>query len=155
MARRILIAVLLSACLASWRAEAADPTPETGTAPLHVIRPILHADQEQAELCLEFDHALDAAGGLARVAAALHLESDGKTVAVSSKNLSLGGNQVCLSPLEHRRNYRLVFNPLRDAKGERLSHPYSLSFTMPARRASLVFVAEESRKEQDRVSPDG
>jgi hypothetical protein len=128
---------------------------DTSLAPLHVIRPILHADQEQAELCLEFDHGLDAVGNAARLAAALHLESEGKIIPVSSRNLSLGGNQLCLSSLEHRKDYRFFLAALRDAKGEKLSHPYSLSFTMPARRPSLVFVAEESRKGQHGGSSNG
>lgn len=113
--------------------------------PLYVMRPILHTQQEQAELCLEFDHDLDAAGTLNRIATALHLEVDEKNVTIARKNISIGGNQVCLSDLEHGKNYRLILDALHDNKGEKLSRAYSLSFKVPARHPALVFVSQDSR----------
>jgi len=107
---------------------------------LHVIRPILHAERDHAELCLEFDHALDAAGNAGRLASLFHVTTDGKPLAVSSRMLSLAGDQLCLSPLEHRRTYHLALDSLRDAKGERLSRSYNLSFSVPARRATLSLI---------------
>ena len=111
--------------------------------PLYVIRPIVHAEREHAELCLEFDHDLAAVGSVSRIAAAFHLEVDGRNSPVAARNISLGGNQMCVSGLEHRKNYRLVLGALRDNKGEKLSRTYSFSFTMPARRPSLSIVHQE------------
>ena len=118
---------------------------EAATEPLHVIRPLLHTEQEEAELCLEFDHALDAVSNATRIAALLQLEMDGKAIPVSAKNISFGDDQLCLSSLQHRKDYRLTLGALRDNKGEKLSHPYALSFTVPARHPSLAFVNKEGR----------
>lgn len=115
------------------------------SAPLYVIRPILHAEQEKAELCLEFDHNLDAVGTVARFAPALRLELDGKNLPIVRKNISVGGDQICVSGLEHQKNYRLVLSALRDAKGQKLSRTYSLSFRVPARTPSLAFVQQNNR----------
>jgi uncharacterized protein YfaS (alpha-2-macroglobulin family) len=112
---------------------------------LRVVRPLLHAQQEEAELCLEFDRPLDAIGTIARNTAALRLEADGKNIAVTDKNISLGGNQLCLSPLEHRKDYTLAVGALQNAKGEKISQPYSLSLSVPARHPALVFVSKEGR----------
>ena len=118
---------------------------EAAAEPLHVIRPLLHTEQEEAELCLEFDHTLDAVSNAARIAALLHLEMGGKAVPVSTKNISFGDDQLCLSALQHRKNYRLTLSALHDGKGEKLSRPYALSFTVPARHPSLAFVNKEGR----------
>lgn len=118
---------------------------DDGAQSLYVMRPILHAEQEQAELCLEFDHALDAVGGTARAVAALHVESDGKPVPLSGRDISLGDNQLCLLSLKHSRAYRLMLGALRGAKGEKLLRPYSLSFTVPSRPPSLAFMSQDTR----------
>jgi hypothetical protein len=112
---------------------------------LRVIRPILHAERESAEMCLEFDHALDAVGNAARVAASLHVETSGRTVPMSSRNISFAENQMCLSPFEHRKEYRLTLGGLRGATGEKLFRAYSLSFAVPARRPALAFINKEGR----------
>ena len=108
---------------------------------LHVLRPIIHAEQEEAELCLEFDHDLDATDH-SRIAAALKLESGGKGIPVKPQNISLVANLLCLPSLEHHREYRIVVTGVRGAKGEKLSSPYGVAFTVPDRQPSLNFTGE-------------
>ncbi len=118
--------------------------------PAHVLRPIVHAQQEVPELCLEYNAPLPDIGNSQRLAKAFHLESDNKPIAVPSKNISLGGNQLCLAALEHRKAYQISIDSLRNTKNETISEPYSLSFTIPARRASLSFLVKESH---DNITP--
>lgn len=138
MKSRFLILPVLFA-LASVPSAAEDGLP----GPLHVLRPILHSAQENAELCLEFDRALGGIGTNAHIANLLHLESDGKTVATPAKTISVGDNQICLSNLLHRRDYKLTLAPFSTTKGEKLAEAYTLSFTIPARTPSLAFINAE------------
>jgi uncharacterized protein YfaS (alpha-2-macroglobulin family) len=111
---------------------------DTSDSTLHVLRPIIHTEQDKAELCLEFDHPLDQ-GKQGRIVGNIRLESDGKPVVVETKNLSVNANQFCLSTLDHRRGYRLILAGLRGTNGEKLSTPYRFSFYVPGRQPSLAF----------------
>jgi uncharacterized protein YfaS (alpha-2-macroglobulin family) len=110
---------------------------------LHILRPVIHAEQDDAELCLEFDHVL-AGGNYGRVAANLRLEVDGKTRPLSAKNISVNSNLLCIVPLEHRRDYHIALSAMRGAEGEKLPETYSLSFTVPDRKSSLAFIADRA-----------
>ncbi|MDX2028430.1 MAG: hypothetical protein SFW62_07320 [Alphaproteobacteria bacterium] len=111
---------------------------EGGDGTLHVLRPVIHAEREKAELCLEFDHDLDPDNG-ARLGAGAHLKAGRKTTALTSSSASSAGRLLCVQGLEHGQDYRLSIASLRGAKGEKLDGPYNLSFSIPDRRASLVF----------------
>lgn len=120
-------------CLPSW-AKAQD-----GDATLHILRPLIHADREKAEICLEFDHVLDKTSH-ARIVAAVHLENEGKSQAQAPQNISLDGNNLCVLNLEHQHNYRITVAGVRGEKGEKLSETYGLSFTVPDRHPSVAFI---------------
>ena len=115
---------------------------------LHVLRPIIHAEQDKAELCLEFDHALAADSPIQ--SGVVKLESGLKNIPVTSKNLSVNGSELCIPSLDHRKDYRLILSNLHGAAGEKLSVAYSLSFTVPARHPVLVFVNNASRSGMSR-----
>jgi uncharacterized protein YfaS (alpha-2-macroglobulin family) len=104
----------------------------TGT--LHVLRPIIRADQEKAEMCLEFDHELN---GFDR--ADLKLESKGKPVA-TVKGANIQGNVLCIPELEHGHDYHIAVNNIRGTMGEKLAAPYSLRFTISDKPPSLTFL---------------
>ncbi len=53
--------------------------PTTSNESLHVLRTLLHAELDKAELCLEFDHAL-APLGKYKDSMTLHLEATGKNI---------------------------------------------------------------------------
>lgn len=108
---------------------------------LHILRPIIHAEQDRAELCLEADHTLDDSDR-ARNAIVLRLESDGKKMAVSQQGLNITATTLCLPSLEHRRSYRLTLSGLKGSDGEKLAEPYHFSFTVPDRKASLAFLSD-------------
>ena len=138
MTRRLLLVFALLA-LGIFPGSARAQDQNDGT--LHVMRPIIHAEQEDAEFCLEFDHALDttdhrrAASGKAQIRRK-------KPFQVASQNISIAGNLLCLSALEHQQEYRLVVAGLRGAKGEKLAGAYSLGFSIPVRHPSLAFTGE-------------
>ena len=118
---------------------------DAASAPLHVVRRILHAEQDKAELCLEFNQSLNDIGNSARIASSLRLESDGNKISVPTRNISVGGDQLCISALDHRKDYKLNVAALRNAKGEKISQAESLTFTVPPRHAALTFSALQSR----------
>jgi len=129
--RFLLIVIVLMLPLQTHAQDQSDGT-------LHVLRPSMSADQEMGELCLEFDHALDLSDR-ARALSAIHLESDGKQVAITPTNAGLAATSLCLQSLAHRRNYSLTISDLRGANKEKLTGPYKLSFTVPDRRPTLGF----------------
>ena len=103
---------------------------------LHVVKSDINAESENAELCLEFDKTL-APAAPARLAADLHLESDGKTI--SPQNIEATGASLCLFPLERGKSYHLELAGLRSVEDVRMSAPYKATFTMPERSPSLAF----------------
>jgi uncharacterized protein YfaS (alpha-2-macroglobulin family) len=105
---------------------------------LHVLRPVVHAEQEEAELCLEFDRELNPADH-DRIASTIKLESGGKKIQVRPQNISVIANLLCLPSLEHHREYRITVTGMRGAKDEKLAGPYGLVFTVPDRQPSLNF----------------
>jgi uncharacterized protein YfaS (alpha-2-macroglobulin family) len=112
---------------------------------LHVLRPVLHSDQDQAELCLEFDRALDTsnhgdAGDHGKAQLALKLDSGGKPVPVAAVNETLTAESFCLTNLDHRRPYRLTLTNIRGSQDEKLAEPYHLTFILPDRQPALSFV---------------
>ena len=106
---------------------------------LHVLRAVVHAEQDQPELCLEFDHSL-LEENHKKITATVRLESEGKPISASSKAISVFENTLCVPVPQHRKNYRLTLTGLRGAEGRQLTAPYSLSFNVPARRPNLAFV---------------
>lgn len=131
--RAALIAAIL---VAATSAQA--QTQDAGDGTLHVLRPVIHAEQESAEICLEFDHELDAADR-GHLASLIRLESGGKSIPVRAQTMSVTGNLLCVPSLEHRKDYRIVINGARGSKGEKLANPYGFSFTVPDRAPSLSF----------------
>lgn len=115
-------------------AAAAQPAPPDGV--LRVVRPHIHANADNAELCVEFDRAL-APLSTAASASAVHLSLNGKKV--PTPNLVTANGSLCLFPLERGRPYRLSVDGIRGAKGERLAAAYSLDFSIPDRAPSLAF----------------
>lgn len=111
---------------------------DTNDGTLHVLRPVLHAEQEEAELCLEFDHDLDAYDH-AHIASAIKLEAGGKNIFIKPQNINITANLLCLPSLEHHKEYRIAVSGLRGTKGEKLTTSYGLIFTVPDRHASLSF----------------
>jgi uncharacterized protein YfaS (alpha-2-macroglobulin family) len=114
---------------------------EQGDGTLHVLRPLVHAEQEEGEICLEFDHDLEGKDHR-HAASSLHLESAGKNLTIASRNVSVDSNLLCLSGLEHRHEYRFAVSGLKGAKGEKMAGSYSLAFTIPDRRPSLAFTSD-------------
>ena len=108
---------------------------------LHVVRPSIDAEQDTAELCLEFDHALDRANPN-HILAGIHLESDRKAVPLTLPNVNLGSTSLCLQSLAHRQDYSLTVSDLRGAGGEKLTESYKLSFTVPDRHPALAFAGD-------------
>jgi uncharacterized protein YfaS (alpha-2-macroglobulin family) len=138
--RPCLLSGLLLSLLAALTVAQAQ-TASDGT--LHVLRPIIRAEQDKAELCLEFDHPL-VAEDQTRVTATVKLESGLKTIPIASRNLSVNGSELCIPALEHREDYRLTLSNLHGAGGEKLISSYSLSFTVPPRISSLAFITSGS-----------
>lgn len=113
----------------------------SGGEALHILRPVLHAEQDKAELCLEFDHPLSDSGGL-RNSGNLRLETAGKRINLTRDALNVSSSSLCIAGLEHRKNYRLSLTDIKGDKGEKLTDPYHLSFTVPDRKASLAFLSD-------------
>ncbi len=134
--RRALQILLASILLSSpvWAEDQGDGT-------LHVLRPLVHVEQDEGELCLEFDHDIDT-NDHRHVVTNLHLESAGKNLNIASRNVSLDGNLLCVSGLDHRREYRFAIGGMKGAKGEKMAGSYSLAFTIPDRQASLAFTSD-------------
>jgi uncharacterized protein YfaS (alpha-2-macroglobulin family) len=126
---------LVVLALPAHQSHAADEPADTS---LHVLRPTIHAEQDKAELCLEFDHGLDASD-LASVASNVRLQSSGKTLPMNAQNISVTNSLLCLSSLDHRKEYRVTITDVRGSKGEKLANPYSLSFNVPDRQPALAF----------------
>ncbi len=112
---------------------------------LHVLRPSIDAEQDTAELCLEFDHPLDLSDHK-RIIAGIRLEADGKTVPLSSSNISLTATLLCLQSLAYRQEYNLTVTGLSGANKEKLTGPYKLFFTVPDRQPTLVFSGDPGAK---------
>jgi hypothetical protein len=131
----LLIIVLFSPLLAA----AAD----SGDGTLRVVRPIIRAEQDQPELCLEFDHPL-VLQRLGKLASAIHLKAEGKNIPLSSRLLDVTGSELCVRLPDHRTTYSIILSDIRGQKGEQLGNPYSLSFDVPARHSNLAFVNNDS-----------
>lgn len=114
---------------------------DTSDGTLHVLRPMIHAEQDRAELCLEFDHPLDDSERV-RSSIAIKLESGGKKIAVPQQGLNINAATLCLPSLEHKKNYRLSLSGLKGANNEKLTAPYQFSFSVPDRKASLAFLSD-------------
>ena len=120
-----------------------DQLPTTAPIPdgmLHVLRPVVHTEQDLAELCIEFDRPLNPAlkkGSPLTV----QLQQAGKAIPITTKDIAITGETLCLPPLEYQRDYTLKITGARGNKDERLSEPYTLSFTTPQRPSLLAFVA--------------
>ncbi|MFY9287671.1 MAG: hypothetical protein WAO98_04125 [Alphaproteobacteria bacterium] len=106
-----------------------------GDGKLHVTRPVIHAEQDKPEMCLEFDHGLEDDKSTLN----LKLEANGKSIASVQQNLNIAGTLLCIPNLEHQRTYRLSITAIRGSDGEKLAEPYRLSFTIPDRQPSLAF----------------
>ena len=136
---RITAFLALNLLIAALPAAAQTPPASlsgTGDATLHVLRPVIHGEQDQAELCLEFDHSLDPVG-TNRSAINLKLTLNGKTLPITPKSYAIDGGELCLPNLEHRQPYHISLASLRSAAGFKLDQPYSLAFTVPPRHAGL------------------
>lgn len=125
---------LLLPILPSYGQEASDGT-------LRVLRPLIHAEQDRAEFCLEFDHTLDDSDR-ARSALNIRLESIGKTNFVPEKNVTFTAATLCIPSLEHGKNYHLTLSGIKGTAGEKLNLPYQLSFKIPDRNPSLAFLSD-------------
>ena len=121
----------------------AQPAAATNTSneSLHVLRTLLHAELDKAELCLEFDHAL-APLGKYKDGTALRLETKGKNILSAAAIPNVTGALLCLPPLEYEQDYKLAITDLRGANNEKLESTYSLSLTTPRRRASLAIAGD-------------
>jgi uncharacterized protein YfaS (alpha-2-macroglobulin family) len=100
---------------------------------------MLHTEGDKAELCLEFDHPLDA-GSRARTA--LRLEADGKNISLAPQSLSITSTFLCLPQLDYGKDYHLTLSRLRGSKGEGLRESYDVSFTVIDRHPSLSFTGD-------------
>jgi len=136
----LFLALFLLAAPASAQAPAQTRTPGPDDGQLHILRPALHAEQDKAELCLEFDRALE--DDFSKAVGAIKLSSGGKPIVLSPQNLGVNGNVACISNLEHRKTYRLSVGDLRGENGEKLNEAYRLSFTVPDRKPSLAFLSD-------------
>ncbi|MER2520750.1 MAG: hypothetical protein ABTQ34_08705 [Bdellovibrionales bacterium] len=143
---RSAIVICLASCLAlvGIRAIAASPAEDAPT--LHVLRPIIHAEKAKAELCLEFDHPIVAQNNAERPPASLSLklESEDRKQTLTSRAATYSGNELCIPSLSHRTTYKLKLNAFHSSSNGKLGSPYSLSFTVPARRSMLAFVGDDT-----------
>ena len=110
---------------------------------LHALRTILHDELDKAELCLEFDRAL-APIARNKNGATIRLDSKGKNLLSAGNPPNIAGALLCMPPLDYQQEYRLNISDLRGANNEKLSAPYSLSFTTPARRPSLAIAGDNT-----------
>jgi len=124
--------VLLSSLIPLDLAEAQEP--------LHVVKSSVNAESENAEFCLEFDHAL-APLAPTRLATVLKLVSSDKPV--TPQNIEASGSSLCVFPLERKKNYHLEVSGLRGASDEKMMASYSQSFIIPDRSPSLAFTAQK------------
>jgi uncharacterized protein YfaS (alpha-2-macroglobulin family) len=134
--RGLALAVALCIASSAWAQE--------GDGSLHVLRPVMNTEQEQAEICLEFDAALENGKSLAdrqHLASELRLESKGVRIPLTTRNVSVNDNVLCVSPLDHQRDYRLSVADLRGTHGERMAGAYSLSFAVPDRTPLLTIAS--------------
>lgn len=120
---------------------------------LHIVRPIIDAVQDTAGLCLEFDHPLDPASRGA-VIAGTKLESGGKAEQLTAANVSLASALLCFQSLQYRQDYTLTLENAKGAKGEKLTEPYRLSFTVPDRPPSLAFTGTPASGDLARYQGD-
>jgi hypothetical protein len=107
--------------------------------PLRVVKSIINAESENAELCLEFDRTLASLSSW-QSASALRLVANGKTVTPS--NITVTDSSLCLFPLEHGTAYRLSLKGLRGTDNKKMAGPYALSFTIPNRSPGLSFTSD-------------
>jgi len=104
--------------------------------PLHVVRPIINAEAEDAEFCLQFDKALSSTSP-AQLAANLILETGGEIV--TPANIAAADATLCLFPLDRGKLYHLNIKGLQGAGDALRISPYKMSFTIPDRPPSLNF----------------
>lgn len=142
--RRSAYLCLALPLLAPPPAIAADAAEDAPT--LHVLRPIINSEKAKAEICLEFDHQIVAQEGANRSPASvsLKLESEDRKQTFSARAAAYSGNELCVPGLTHRTTYRLKLGAFKSPSNGKLGSPYSLSFTVPARRPSLTFVGDNS-----------
>ncbi len=126
--------LFLALCVISARAEEA---PDDGT--LRVSHITINAEQGSPEICLEFNHAFDLTDR-GRVAANIRLKKQSEDIPISSQNLSLSDQLLCVQSLEHGLSYHLAISNLHRADNKTSVEPFALTFTVPDRPPSLVFV---------------
>ncbi len=136
MMRGFIFTLLLLVFLTPGQAIAAK-APSEGDGTLRVMRSVLNNDGDYAELCLEFDHLL-ASTNNKDMMPALHLEIDSQNLTAPPATIS--GSYLCVSGLTHGKQARLAFSDMHGDDGSRLARPYALSFIVPERTPSLVFV---------------
>ncbi len=129
--QRLLYSLVLVTILSGHQACA-----QTKDNALHVVKTDINAESENAELCVEFDKPL-APASPAHLASALHLESDGKAVAIPS--IAAAGTSLCVFPLARGTQYHLTLSGLRGSDDERLDESYKTTFTIPDHTATLSF----------------
>lgn len=125
-----------------------------------VSETVLHADAPRAEICLTLTQPIDIRDR-ARVASFLELKKDGKKQKINPIDLSLTSQDVCLQNLEHRHTYDLALQRIESVHGQRLAKKYSVTYTVPDRKAVLTFVGDNRRlmlprhvREIDEKKPD-
>src|SRR5512138_1154552 len=84
--------------------------------PLRVVKSTTNAESENPEICLDFNRSISSIPTW-RLAAALRLEADGKTV--KPPNIVASNASLCLFPLEHGTAYRLSLKGLRATDTEK------------------------------------
>lgn len=110
---------------------------------LHILHPAIHAEQNKAELCLEFDRTLDNKDP-ARTITGIRLENDDAVVPITIQNTSIANNLLCITGLTHRKAYRITVKDVEGTKGEKLADKYALSFTVPDRLPSLTYAGNQT-----------
>ncbi len=108
-------------------------------APLRVVKPIINAEAEDAEICLQFDKALSSTSP-AQLAANLKLETGGEIV--HPANIAAADQALCLFPLDRGKLYHLNIKGAPGAGDSLRIAPYKLSFTIPDRPPSLNFTGK-------------
>ncbi|MDD3183445.1 MAG: hypothetical protein PHD48_11675, partial [Alphaproteobacteria bacterium] len=112
--------------------------------PFEVTGAALHADAPHAEICLTLSRPIDVRDR-ARLASFLYAKKDGKKLKISPTDLSLTPQDVCLQNLDHRHTYALVLQRLQSLDGKKLAQKYSVTMTVPDRKAVLTFVGDSRR----------
>ncbi|MDR3449695.1 MAG: hypothetical protein P4M15_08130 [Alphaproteobacteria bacterium] len=136
-ARLSSLFAFMLACAAPVQAQTpASAPPSAPDDTLRVVKADINAEQDDAELCLNFDKPL-AQVAPARLASSLRLTLGGNPA--TPQNIAVTSTSLCLFPLDRGRTYRLSLASMRGSRGEKMEAPYALSFTVPDRSPSLAF----------------